>query len=69
MILKKDKRILITGKTICLVAGITSAIAFFYWLAKAIFSDSTDIPMLITSAIVSTYLLWFSQRGRKISRD
>lgn len=64
MNLNTEKRILITGKTICLVAGILSAIAFFYWLAKAIFSDSTDIPMLITSAVVSLYLIWYSQRGK-----
>ena len=45
MEIKKDKKVIITGKKVCLVAGILSGICGLYWLAKALFYDETNLPI------------------------
>ena len=49
MEIKKDKKVIITGKKVCLVAGILSGICGLYWLAKALFYDETNLPAILSS--------------------
>lgn len=37
MEIKKDKKVIITGKNICFVVGILSLIVGVYWLIRALF--------------------------------
>lgn len=46
MEIKKDKKVIITGKKVCLLAGILSGICGIYWLVKALFYDDTNLPAL-----------------------
>lgn len=62
MEIKKDNKIVITGKNICLVAGILCVFTAFYWLVQALFFDNFNLPMLMVSACLSLYLIIFSQK-------
>ena len=62
MEIKKDKKVIITGKKACLVAGILSGICGLYWLAKALFYDETNLPAILSSIAISLYLTLYAQK-------
>ena len=62
MEIKKDKKVIITGKKICLVAGILSGICGIYWLAKALFYDDTNLPALLSSIAMALFLTLYAQK-------
>ncbi len=62
MEIKKDKKVIITGKKVCLVAGILSGICGLYWLAKALFYDETNLPAILSSIAISLYLTLYAQK-------
>lgn len=62
MEIKKDKKVIITGKKVCLVAGILSGICGLYWLAKALFYDETNLPAILSSIAISLYLTIYAQK-------
>ena len=62
MEIKKDKKVIITGKKVCLVAGILSGICGLYWLAKALFYDETNLPTILSSIAISLYLTLYAQK-------
>lgn len=62
MEIKKDKKVIITGKKISLVAGILSGICGIYWLAKALFYDDTNIPAILSSIAVALFLTLYAQK-------
>ena len=47
MEIKKDKTVIITGKKICLVAGIVVGFCGIYWLYKALFFDDTELANVV----------------------
>lgn len=62
MEIKKDKKVIITGKKVCLAAGILSGICGLYWLAKALFYDDTTIPAILSSTALALYLTIYAQK-------
>lgn len=65
MEIKKDKKVIITGKKVCLVAGILSGICGLYWLAKALFFDETNLPAILSSIAIALYLTLYSQKRQR----
>lgn len=62
MEIKKDKKVIITGKKVCLVAGILSGICGLYWLAKALSYDETNLPAILLSTAIALYLTLYAQK-------
>ena len=62
MEIKKDKKTIITGKTICLVAGILSLIVGIYWLIRALFYDDTNLIAMLSSISIALYLIIYAGR-------
>lgn len=60
--IKKDKKVIITGKKICLVAGILAGICGIYWLFKALFYDDTNLPALLSSIAMALFLTLYPQK-------
>lgn len=65
MEIKKDQKVIITGKKICLVAGILSGICGLYWLAKALFFDETNLPAILSSIAIALYLTLYAQKRQR----
>ena len=62
MEIKKDKKVIITGKKICLVAGILAGICGIYWLVKALFYEETNLPALLSSIAMALFLTLYAQK-------
>ena len=62
MEIKKDNKIVITGKDICKIVGSIAGLSFLYWLVNALFLDYVNLPILICSAISTLILFWFGKR-------
>lgn len=62
MEIKKDKKVIITGKKVCLVAGILAGICGIYWLVKALFYDETNLPELLSSIAMALFLTLYAQK-------
>lgn len=60
MEIKKDKKTIITGKTICLVAGIVSLIAGVYWLIRTLFYDDTNLIAMLSCICIALYLITYA---------
>ena len=60
MEIKKDNKIIINARTICLVAGILNAFCFMYCLMEAIFYNDPNILAIISTPLMALYFLWFS---------
>lgn len=65
MEIKKNSRIVVTGSSICFIAGIISALCGLYWLIQAIFYDNTNLPMILSSIVVGLYLTMFAAKRRR----
>lgn len=62
MEIKEDKKVIISGKTVCLIAGILSAICGVYWLVKALFFDDTNLPAILSSIAIALFMTLYSQK-------
>ena len=62
MEIKKDKKVIITGKKICLVAGILSGICGLYWLVKTLFYDDSNLPALLSSIAMALFLTLYAPK-------
>lgn len=62
MEIKKDKKVIITGKNICLVVGILAGICGINWLIKALFYDDTNLPALLSSIAFALLLTLYAQK-------
>ena len=62
MEIKKDKKTIITGKTICLVAGILSLIVGIYWLIRALLYDDTNLIAMLSCICIALYLIIYAGR-------
>ena len=62
MEIKKDKKVLITGKNICFVAGILSLIVGVYWLIRALFYDDANLIVMLSSMCIALYLITYAGR-------
>lgn len=57
MEIKNNKKVIITGKKVCLVTGILSGICGVYWLVKALFYDDSNLPVILSRLCFSFFLL------------
>lgn len=64
MEIKKDNKLVVTGRSICFVAGIISAICGIYWLVQALFFDNSNLPMMLSSLIVALFLTTYSAKKK-----
>lgn len=62
MEIRKNKKIIITGTSICLASGILSAACGVYWLIKALAFDETNLPAILGSFSCSLILILYSNR-------
>ena len=62
MEIKNDKKVVITGKKICLIAGILAGICGIYWLVRALFYDDTNLPALLSSFAMALFLILYVQK-------
>lgn len=62
MEIKNDKKVIITGKKVCLVAGTLSGICGIYWLARALFYDDTNLPAILSSIAIALFLTLYAQK-------
>lgn len=62
MEIKKDKKVIITGKNICFVAGIISLIVGVYWLVRALYYDDTNLIAMLSSMCIALYLITYAGR-------
>lgn len=62
MEIKNDKKVVITGKRICLAAGILSGIYGIFWLTRALFYDDTDLPVILSSIAIALFLTIYAQK-------
>lgn len=62
MEIKNNKKVIITGKKVCTIAGILAGICGIYWLAKALFYDDTNLPALLSSFAMALFLTLYVQR-------
>lgn len=62
MEIKNDKKIIITGKKVCLVAGTLSGICGIYWLARALFYDDTNLPAILSTTAIALFLTLYAQK-------
>jgi|GEM_PF-1873612 len=65
MEIRKNSRIVVTGKSICFVAGIISVLCGLYWLIQAIVYDNTNLPMILSSTAVGLYLTVYATKKQK----
>ena len=62
MEIKNDKKVIITGKKVCLVAGTLSGICGIYWLARALFYDDTNLPAILSTTAIALFLTLYAQK-------
>ena len=60
MEIKNDKKVIITGKNICLIAGILSLAVGVYWLIRALFYDDTNLVAMLSSICIALYLITYA---------
>ncbi len=60
--MKKDRKITVSGKRICFVAGTLSALCLIYWLVRALAFDDVNLIAIISSMCLALYLLMFGLR-------
>lgn len=62
MEIKNDKRVIITGKKVCLIAGILSGICGIYWLARALFYNDTNLQAILSTTAIALFLTLYAQK-------
>lgn len=62
MEIKNDKKVVITGKEVCLAAGILSGICGIYWLIKALFYEDTNLPAILSCVAIALFLTLYAQK-------
>lgn len=62
MEIKNNKKVIITGKKVCMVAGILAGICGIYWLVKAIFHEDTNLPALLSCFSIALFLTLYAQK-------
>lgn len=62
MEIKNNTKVIITGKKVCMVAGILAGICGIYWLTKTLFYDDTNLPALLSSFAMALFLTLYVQK-------
>lgn len=64
MVIKKNNKVLIIGRTICLVAGLLTAVCGIYWIVRALAMDDVDLLSILSSISCSLFLMTYYLRNR-----
>lgn len=59
---KNDNKVVVTGKKVCMVAGILSGLCGIYWLIKALFYEDTNLPAILSSIAIALFLTLYAQK-------
>ncbi|MBP3640165.1 MAG: hypothetical protein J6J20_09805 [Muribaculaceae bacterium] len=62
MEIKNNKKVILTGKKICLVVGILAGICGIYWLVRALFYDDNELAPMLSSFAIALFLILFAQK-------
>lgn len=62
MKIKNDKKVVVTGRKVCLVAGILSWACGFYWLIRALAFDDTNLPAILLNFAIAMFLIRYGSR-------
>lgn len=62
MEIKNDNKVVITGKKVCMMAGILSGICGIYWLIKALFYEDTNLPAILSCVAIALFLTLYAQK-------
>ncbi len=58
MKIKNKQGVVVTGKTICIIAGIICEACGLYWLVQSLVYGNTDLPAMLSSIFLGFYLVW-----------
>lgn len=58
----KNKKVVVTGKKVCLAVGILSGICGIYWLVRALFYYDTNLPAILSSIVIALFLTIYAQK-------
>lgn len=62
MEIKNNKRVIVSGRMICLIAGILTAICGIYWIVKALVFDETNLPAILGSTTIALFLTLYGTK-------
>ena len=62
MEIKNNKRVIVSGRMICLIAGILTAICGIYWIVKALVCDETNLPAILGSTTIALFLTLYGTK-------
>lgn len=62
MEIKNNKRVIVSGRMICLIAGILTAICGIYWIVKALAFDETNLPAILGSTTIALFLTLYGTK-------
>lgn len=65
MEIKKNDKIVITGRHICFVAGVLSSLCAIYWIVIALSDGHTNLPALLGSVSTSLLLILYATKKPK----
>lgn len=65
MEIKKNDKVVITGKHVCFVAGILSLLCAIYWIVMTLSDGRTNLPALLGSASTSLFLILYATKKTK----
>lgn len=60
MEIRNGRKVVVTGKTVCLIAGVLSAICGCYWLVRAFAYDDTNLPAMLSSVFIALLLILYA---------
>ena len=62
MEIKNNQRIIVCGRTVCLVAGIIAMLCGIYWIVRALMLDDTNLPAMLSAITCGLLLTLYGRR-------
>lgn len=62
MEIKNNKRVIVSGRTFCQIAGILTAICGIYWIVKALVFDETNLPAILGCPTIALFLTLYGTK-------
>lgn len=62
MEIKNNQRIIVSGRTVCLVAGIIAMHCGLYWIVRALMFDDTNLPAMLSAITCGLLLTLYGRR-------
>lgn len=55
MEIKNNQRIIVSGRTVCLVAGIIAMLCSIHWIVRALMFDDTNLPAMLSAITADSF--------------